>query len=156
LQARGGVHEVAGNHPLPHGAQGHRRLAGEDSGADLDGPRAHREATDGLDQLEARPHGALGVVLVRGRGPPDGHHGVADELLDRAPVAPDDVGCDLEVASQELADGFRVAVLRERREADEIREQDRDHPSLGGATVRTRTGALSDGDGGGRVRSTQR
>ena len=72
--------------------------------------------------------GALGVVLVGGRRAPDGHHGVADELLDRAAVALDDLARQLEVACQQLADVLRVAVLGERREADEVGEQDRDEP----------------------------
>ena len=41
------------------------------------------EQVHGLDQLEAGPDGALGVVLVGGGRAPHRHHGVADELLDR-------------------------------------------------------------------------
>ena len=43
-----------------------------------------------VDQLERGPDGPLRVVLVRDGRAPDGHHRVADELLDRAAVALDD------------------------------------------------------------------
>ena len=55
-------------------------------------------APHGVDQLERRAHGALGIVLVRDRRAPDGHHRVADELLDGAAVAVDDVAREVEVA----------------------------------------------------------
>ena len=35
-----------------------------------------------VDQVEGRPHRALGVVFPRDRGAPHGHDRVADELLD--------------------------------------------------------------------------
>ena len=54
--------------------------------AEVRADRRHR-----VDQLEARAHRALGVVLVRGRDAPDRHHRVADELLDGAAVAVDDL-----------------------------------------------------------------
>ena len=53
---------------------------------------------DRVDELERGAHGALGVVLVGDRRAPDGHHRVADELLDRAAVALDDVAGEVEVA----------------------------------------------------------
>ena len=60
-------------------------------------------AADGVDEVERGADGALGVVLVGDRRAPDGHHGVADELLDRAAVALDDLARQVEVARQELA-----------------------------------------------------
>ena len=62
---------------------------------------------------------------------PDGHDRVADELLDGPAVAADDLPRIVEVAREQLARLFWVAGLRERREADQIGEQDRDKPSLG-------------------------
>ena len=85
---------------------------------------------DGRDELEAGPHGPLGVVLLRDRGAPDRHDGVADELLDDAAVAADDRPGELEVAREELADLLGVALLREGREADEVAEQHRDVAQL--------------------------
>ncbi len=53
---------------------------------------------------ERRADGALGVVLVRGRRAEEGHHRVADELLDRAAVALE-LGTDaLVVGPQERLD----------------------------------------------------
>ena len=104
------------------GADRDGRLAGQHAGARLD-PRA--EPADRVHELERRADRALGVVLVCDRGAPDRHHRVADELLDRAAVAPDDVARELEVARQGLAHLLGVAPLGERREADEVGEQDR-------------------------------
>ena len=88
--------------------------------------RAHR-----LDQVEGGPHGALGVVLPRDRRPPDRHDRIADELLDGAAVALDDLARPIEVARQQVAHGLRVAVRGERGEPDQVREQHRHEPSLG-------------------------
>ena len=86
--------------PWLRGAEGDGGLAGQDAGA-----CAERRFETGhpVDELEGGPDRALGVILVRGRGAPDRHHGVADELLDGAAVAGDDVAGGLEVAGQEVA-----------------------------------------------------
>ena len=110
LEARRGVDEVAGDHPLVRGAQGHCRLAGQHAGthtelcADLGAERLDRG-----DQIERAPDRALGVVLEGGRGAPDGHHRVADELLDGAAVRADDLRRGREVTVEQLADRLRVA-----------------------------------------------
>ena len=69
------------------------------------GPRAPR---DRVDQLERRADRALRVVLVRDRRAPDRHHRVADELLDGASVAGDDLARGREVPVEEVADVLRV------------------------------------------------
>ena len=121
------------------------------------GPRrAHR-----VDELEAGPDRPLGVVLVRGRRAPDRHDGVADELLDRPAVAADDVAREVEVAAQQLARLLRVAPLGERREADEVGEEDRHEAALGDGHLgrgRRRDGGLGrsgrrGAGGGGRERA---
>ena len=89
------------------------------------------QAPHGADEVEARPDRPLGVVLVGDRGAPQGHDRVADELLDGAAVAADDLADGLEVAVLELADLLGVAPLGERREPDEIGEQDADEAALG-------------------------
>ena len=89
------------------------------------------ERRDGRDEVEAGADGPLGVVLVRDRRAPDGHHRVADELLDGAAVALDDAPRVLEVAGEELPHLLGVAGLREGREADEVGEEHRDEPPLG-------------------------
>ena len=88
-----------------------------------------------LDQLERGAHRALGVVFVRGGRAPHGHDRIADELLDRAAVALDDLACDIEIARQRLADVFRVTFLGKGREADEVGEEDADDAALGGVWV---------------------
>ena len=122
-----GVDEVARDHALVRGAERDRRLAGQDAGARLD---AVAQARHRVDQLERGADRALGVVLVRDRRAPDGHDRVADELLDRAAVALDDLAREVEVARQRVADVLRVALLGERREADEVGEQDADELAL--------------------------
>ena len=90
LEAGGRVDHVAGHHALVHAASHRRRLTGEDAGARLQrGPGRGAERRDLLDQLQRRPDGAFRVVLVGHRRAPQGHHGVADELLDDPAVALD-------------------------------------------------------------------
>ena len=129
LDPRGGVDQVAGDHPLAFGADRHGRLAGEHA-------RPRREARIELlhcgDQVERGPDRPLGVVLVRDRRPPHRHHGVADELLDGAAVQRDQPAAGLEVAGQQLTGVLRVAALGCGGEADEVGEEDGDHLPLGG------------------------
>ena len=105
--------------------------------ASMPGP----EGADRVDELEAGPDGPLGVVLVGDRRAPDRHDRVADELLDRPAVAADDVAGEVEVAGQELAGVLGVAPLGERREADEVGEQDGDEAALGDRRDRERRGS---------------
>ena len=84
-----------------------------------------------VGQLERRANGPLGVVLVRGGRAPHRHDRVADELLDRAAVARDHVARDGAVALEGVAHLLGVALLGERREADEVGEQDGDEAPLG-------------------------
>ncbi len=128
LETGGGVHEVAGDHALVGGPDRHRGLAGQDPGSGLD---RRAEGPDRVDEVEGGPDRSLGVVLPGDRGAPDGHHRVADELLDRPAVAADDLGREVEVAGQGVPDILGVALLGERGEADQVGEQDRDEPSLG-------------------------
>ena len=89
LQAARGVDEVAGDHALVR----RRRCVTAASPVRTPARALDRraQAADRVDQLEGGPDGPLGVVLVGGRRAPDGHHRVADELLDRAAVALDDL-----------------------------------------------------------------
>jgi class 3 adenylate cyclase len=83
------------------------------------GDVAHR-----LADRERGAHRPLGVVLVRQRGAEERHHGVADELLDRAPVALE-LGADTcPVRSLEGAHLFRIELLGAGGEADQVGEQD--------------------------------
>ena len=106
---------------------------GQHAGARLDrlAGLVAAQAAHRVDQVERGAHGALGIVLARDRRAPHGHDRVADELLDRAAVALDDLAREVEVARQGLAHVLRVAVLGEGREADQVGEQDRDETPLG-------------------------
>ena len=114
LHARGRVDEVTGDHALSLGADRHRRLAGDDADTHRQLRRTDlaAERADHLDELESGPHRPLGVVLARDGCAPDGHHCVADELLDGAAVAVDHAAGGLEVAREQLAYLLGVAVLR--------------------------------------------
>ena len=120
--------------PWPSAPERDRRLAGETPPAARSSGAPDSSAEGGYrgDEVERGPDGALGVVLLRDRRAPDRHHRVADELLDRAAVALDDAPGRVEVAGEQLADVLGVAPLGERREADEVGEQDGDEPALGG------------------------
>ncbi len=135
LEPAGRVDKIPRDHALVGRPQGDCRLAGEDAGARRD---TWPEALDHVDQLERRPDGSLGVVLVGDRGAPDRHHSVPDELLDRPAVPSDHVGRDLEVAGEQVARLFGVAAVRERREPDEVGEENGDEAALGHADRRGR------------------
>ena len=79
---------------------------------------------------ERRPHRPLRVVLVRHGGAEHRHHGVADELLDRATVGLELVPHARVVRGEQRAHVFRVELLRARSRADEVGEHDRDDLAL--------------------------
>ncbi len=127
LEARRRVDEIPRDHPLVDGAHRHGRLAGQDPGPGLN---VRTEDADRIHQLQPGPDRPLGVVLVGGRRAPHRHDRVADELLDRPAVSADDLGRELEVAGQGVPDFFRVTLLGERGEADQVREEHADDPPL--------------------------
>ena len=92
--------------------------------------------------------------------PPDGHDRVADELLDRAPVAPDPFAGQGEVPVEELAHRLRVAIVRQGGEPDEVGEQHAHDPPFRRAGVRApatgRPGPRSAAGGRAGIRSRQR
>ena len=95
-----------------------------------------------VEPLQRRPHavrrsdGSQRVVLVELWDPEHGHHGVADELLDRALVPFDHLGHLVEVAAHHAAERFRVQPLPEGRGARDVREHDRHDPAnVGGDTL---------------------
>ncbi len=132
LHPRSGVDEVPCNHALALGPDRDGRLARDHADAHRELGRADlaSERSHDLDELEARAHGPLRVVLACDGCAPDGHDRVADELLDGAAVALDHTADRVEIAREELPDLFGVAVLGERREADEVAEQDGHEPPL--------------------------
>jgi hypothetical protein len=163
LNAGGGVYEVARDHPLPLGADGHGSLACQHSRSR---PQACVEGGHRRGELEGSPHCSFGVVLLRCRSAPDGHDGGADELLHRSAVARDRRSGDVEVAREELARVLGVACLRRTREADGIYEEDRDDSAFGDRACGTKLigcdivaegrAALTAEPRGGRIRSGAR
>ncbi len=139
LDPRRGVDPVADDEPLL-GPLCRRNGARDDPdpGSQLGPGVLGTVGGDGRDELERGPHGALGVVLARHRRSPQRHDGVADELLDDTAVAGDGLPCQLEVAREELAHLLGIALLGERREADEVAEQHRDMAQLGTRRARGR------------------
>ena len=127
LEAGRRIDEVTCDHPLVRGADRHGGLTGQDARPGLD---RRAQGPDGIDQVQGGTDAPLGVILARRRSAPDGHDGVADELLDRAPVASDDVRRDIEVAGEGVPDVLGVAPLGERGESDQIREQDADQAAF--------------------------
>ena len=63
---------------------------------------------------------------MHNRYPEDRHHGVADELLDRAAVPLDDRLHPLEVVREQRPQPLRVKRLAERGRPSYVAEQDRD------------------------------
>ena len=122
------VDKVARDHALSDSPETDRSLAREDARPRLD---ARRQAEHPVDQLQPGSNGSFGVVLVCDRRAPDGHDSVAYELLDRATMPLDHVTRDLEVARQDITDRLGIALLSERREADEVRKEHRDQAALG-------------------------
>ncbi len=80
-------------------------LAALDADPALDAELAHRRL-----HLDRGPQRAQRVVLVHGGHAEDGHHGVADELLDHAAVALDGRLHPLEVAGEQRAHRLGVDV----------------------------------------------
>ena len=103
-------------------AEQHERLAGVDGDPHLEVVLLPRPVAD----RERRADGALGIVLVRDRRAEEGHHRVADELLDRAAVPLELAAEPLAVRREQRAHVLRVELLGPRREADEVGEEDRD------------------------------
>ena len=100
LHPRGAVHDIARHHALADGADGDGRLTGQHAGADAQVGDADlvAERAHGGDQVERGPHRPLGVVLGGVVRSPDGHDGVADELLHHPAVELDQAAADVEVA----------------------------------------------------------
>ena len=151
LNPRSGVDAVADHEPLIGIGQG-SDLPGHHPGSRLQarGSDVGTERCDRVDQSEPGPDGSLRIVLTGLRDSPDRHHGVADELLDRSPMATHDRLRQAEVAVEELANILGVARLRKSREPGQIDEQDGDVPERGGRVGRCRSGS----SGGPAVRAT--
>jgi hypothetical protein len=85
---------------------------------------------DPVTNRERRANGALRVVLVSRRCAEEGHHRVADELLDRAAATLELAAQARVIRLEHCAHVLGVELLGARGEADEVREEDRDDFAL--------------------------
>ena len=110
----------------------HDRLAGVHGTADAElEPGALRvERRHRLADRESGADGALRIVAVRGRSAEDGHHRVADELLDDAAEGLDLRPHRLVVRAEDRPHVLRVELFGAGREADEVDEHHADDPAL--------------------------
>ena len=76
-------------------------------------------------QVKRRVAGAPGVVLVRDRGPEDGHDAIAGELVDGTLEAVHALTEDREVAVHDPPPLLGVALLGQLHRADHVGEQHR-------------------------------
>ena len=83
-----------------------------------------------VEHGEGGADGTLGVVLVGAAQPEDGHHRVADELLDLTAVLLDDAAPPGEVGVDDRAGVLGVEVVGEEGEAHQVGEEDGDEPAL--------------------------
>src|SRR5581483_5699287 len=131
LEARRRVDRIPRDQSLTRRDVPRHDLARIDAGAVLEtDPPAGLETVVDPDQrllhVPGRAYGAERVVLVQAWEAEDGHHRVADELLDRASMAFEDGLHLLEVDGQHLAKALGVETLAEARRPLEIAEDDRD------------------------------
>ena len=82
------------------------------------------------EEVEGRPHRALGVVLVGHRCAEDPHRRVSDELVQRAAVALDRVLRAFVERHERATYVLGIGFVRSRREPHEVGEQDRDEASF--------------------------
>ena len=122
LQPGGHVDRVTGREPL---LRPRHHLARHHSD-----PPLQPESRERVPHLDRCPHRPQRIVLVHDRHTEDGHHGVADELLDRAAVMLDDRLHPLEVAREQRARPLGIERLSERGRPGEVAEQDGDGLAL--------------------------
>ena len=131
LESRCDVDRVTGGELLIGCRAAHDHLTGVDAGT-RDDPDAVLtgklvvQPADGVADLGRRPNGAQRVVLVHDGHPEDGHHRVADELLDGAAVPLEHVLHDVEVSPHHATQELCVEPLSERGRVGDVGEEDGD------------------------------
>ena len=93
---------------------------------------ARPQRGDTVDQVEGRADRSLRVVFMRRGCSPDSDHGIPDELIDRPAVAGDDLACGIEVSCEKFPHLFGIPAIRQAGETDQVGEQNRNQPALGG------------------------
>ena len=112
---------------------------------------ARVEVGDGIADGQHGANGPLRVVPVGGRRAEDGHHRVADELLDHASERLQLGANGLVVRIEDRANVLGIEPLGARREPDDVDEDDADDAALlarlaRGALERGRAGEAEPGD----------
>ena len=136
LQPRGQVRRLADHRLLAGGTLADEVAHDHEAGRDAD-PRRERlpgrggEPADGLGDRQARPHGTLGVVLVRAGPAEVGQHAVAHELGDVPAEARDLARDGVLVGAQDLAHLLGVEPAAQRGRADQVAEHHRELSALG-------------------------
>jgi hypothetical protein len=131
------VDGVSRDEQLAAGAVAGHDLAGVHADADAD-PHSQLalevlvEAGERDAQLRRGAHGSQRIVLVQFWEPEDGHHRVADELLQRPSVALEHRADGGEVARHDLTERFRVEALAERRRVRDVRKDNGDRAAADG------------------------
>ncbi len=116
LEPRSDVHRLAGREGRVGLVDHH--LAGLDTDAGLEA-----ELTSVLEDPEAGPDRALGVVLVRQGNAECGHDGISGELLDRSSMRLDAAGDTVEEGRDPAAGDLGILSGNELGRSDEICEQ---------------------------------
>ena len=116
LEAGGDVDGIAGCEPL-RGADDD--LAGVDAN-----PRLDAELRQRVPHLDRGSQGTQRIVFVELRHAEDGHHRIADELLNGAAVPLDNRLHLVEVAPEERAQRLRVDRFAQRGRTDDVAEKD--------------------------------
>ena len=144
------IRDLAHEHPVDWSSRLHARRRVDDVPRDerLAFGCARLEADDSLTRVHCDPHlqvrllghpvadaescadGALRVVLVRHGCTEDGHHGVADELLDRSSVTLELRAQASVIRREQAAHVLGIHLLGARRKADEVAEEDGDDLAL--------------------------
>ena len=127
---RRGVDGVAGDEGGPGLGVARHDLARVHPGPEADGDPALRlelavHGAQGVADLPGGPDRPQGVVLVDRGDPEHRHHRIADELLDRPPVALDDRAHRGEVAGHQGPQRLGVQLLAQGRRPGHVGEQDR-------------------------------
>jgi hypothetical protein len=76
--------------------------------------------------LDGRPDGTQRIVLVQFRKPEHRHHGIADELRERATMPLDDRLHALEIVRKDVVKRFRINPLAQSGRVDNVREENGD------------------------------
>jgi hypothetical protein len=138
LESTRAVDHVAHGRVVAAGAQcADEHLAGVDTDAQLQGSLVVGGGPVRQCSLhsQARAYRALSVVFVRDRRAEESEDGVTDDLVDATSEGGDVEHETLEASVDEVLHTLWISGLGDRREADDIREEDGDHAALIRATL---------------------